>query len=760
MTRVLKFLLRCLLRLLYGVRVHGLENYHAAGDRVLIVANHTSLLDGILLYAWLPETPTFAVNTQIAGQRRFKPFLKFVDLFVMDPASPLSVKSMIKFIKQDKKAVIFPEGRITTTGVLMKIYDGPGLVADKAGAAVLPVAIDGAQLTRYSRMQGTGHISRFPRITIRVLPPEHFSISPDIKGHARREAAARQMQDLMFRIHYSTFDFHKTLFTAFLESIRRFGKKLVILEDINREPLDYKNLLVRIFILARLLKNQTSRNEHVGLLLPNANAAVITLMALQSLGRITALLNYTSGAQAILRACSIADIKVVYSSRRFIENAKLDNLAAKLEQELHIVYLEDLREHVTPLVKLSGLLASFRPEARYRRQAGRVDAASPSVILFTSGSEGAPKGVVLSHENILSNYAQVRCHINFNQNDTIFSCLPLFHSYGLNAGCLMPILGGTRTFLYPSPLHYHIIPELIYELGATLLFGTSTFFKGYARYANVYDFHSLRYAVAGAEKLREDTRQIWFDKFGIRIYEGYGVTEASPVISVNTPVVYKEGSVGPIVPGMEYYLKPVPGIEDGGKLVVRGPNVMLGYLLQEHQGEIKPPETERGPGWHDTGDIAIVDDDGHLRLLGRAKRFAKIGGEMISLMAVEELAMETWPNFNHAAINLPDERKGEKIILVTDNREANRRQIQETAKKLHYGELYIPRKVVLAEEMPLLSTGKIDYIHLAELVKREDEEGTGWISMLTHLMKKSDTEPDGNGENISESPSTTATDEP
>ena len=758
MNRFFKFLLRCLLKLLYRVRVNGLENYYAAGDRVLIVANHTSLLDGILLYAWLPETPTFAVNTQIAGQPRFKPFLKFVDLFIMDPASPLSIKSMIKFIRQDKKAVIFPEGRITSTGVLMKIYDGPGLVADKAEAAVLPIAIDGALLTPFSRMQGTGHISRFPRITITVLPPEHFKINPDLKGHARREAAARLMQDLMFRVHFATFDFHKTLFSALLESVRRFGKKQVILEDINREPLNYKNLLVRIFILARLLRSRTSPGEHVGLLLPNANATVITMMALQFLGRVTAMLNYTSGAQAILRASRIADIKIIYSSRKFIENAKLEQMMEKLEQEMEIVYLEDLRERVTPLDKLAGWLASIRPEAHYRRRTGGTDARSPSVILFTSGSEGAPKGVVLSHENILSNYAQVRCHINFNQKDIIFSCLPLFHSYGLNAGCLMPILGGTRTFLYPSPLHYHVIPELIYELGATLLFGTSTFYKGYARYANVYDFHSLRYAVAGAEKLREDTRQIWFDKFGLRIYEGYGVTEASPVISVNTPVVYKPDTVGPIVPGMEYYLKPVPGIENGGKLVVRGPNVMLGYLLHDHQGEIKPPETERGVGWHDTGDIATVDEDGHLRLLGRAKRFAKIGGEMISLTAVEELAMETWPNFNHAAINLPDERKGEKIILVTDNKDANRKQIQETAKKLHYGELYIPRKVVLAEELPLLSTGKINYVHLAELVKREDADGTGWISMLTHLMKKSDADM-VEAENNTASPSVNATDD-
>lgn len=757
MTGVIKFLLRCLLRILYGVKVHGLENYHAAGDRVLIVANHTSLLDGLLLYAWLPESPTFAINTHIAGQPRFRPFLKFVDLFIMDPASPLSVKSMIKFLKADRKAVIFPEGRITTTGVLMKIYDGPGLVADKTGATVLPVAIDGAQLTPFSRMHGSGHIKRFPRITIRILTPRHFTIDPDIKGHARREAAAEMMQNLMFDIYFSTYDYHKSLFSALLESRRRFGNKQVILEDFNREALDYKHFIIRSFILARLLKNQSSPGEHVGLLLPNANATVITFMALQCLGRVTAMLNYTSGAQAILRACSIADIKVVYSSRKFIENAKLGQLAEKLEQHLQIVYLEDLRERVTTLDKLAGFLGSIRPEAHYHGYAGRnIDAGKPAVILFTSGSEGVPKGVVLSHENVLSNYAQVRCHINFNQKDIIFSCLPLFHSYGLNAGCLMPILGGTRTFLYPSPLHYHIIPELIYELGATLLFGTSTFFKGYARYANVYDFHSLRYAVAGAEKLREDTRQTWFDKFGIRIYEGYGVTETSPVISVNTPVVYKQDTVGPIVPGMEYYLKPVAGIAEGGKLVVRGPNVMLGYLLHDHQGKIKPPQTERGIGWHDTGDIASVDGDGHLRILGRAKRFAKIGGEMISLTAVEELAMETWPNFNHAAINLPDERKGEKIILVTDCREADRKQIQDMAKQLHYGELYIPRRVVLAEELPLLSTGKIDYIHLTELVMQEDQEGTGWISKLTHLMKKPGPDAETGAEKNSESTTTSA----
>ena len=736
MTQAFKLLLRCLLKLLYRVQIIGLDNYHAAGNRVLIVANHTSLLDGVLLYAWLPETPTFAINTHIAQQTRFRWFLKFVDLFIMDPDSPLSVKSMIKFIKHDKKAVIFPEGRITTTGVLMKIYAGPGLVADKTGAMVLPVAIDGAQLSRFSYMQGTGHISWFPRITLRFLPPERFAINPAIKGHARREAAARALQNLMYKIHFSTYDFNKTIMSALLEASRRNGRHQVIIEDINREPLSYKMLITRALILARLVKRQTSPGEHVGVLLPNVNANIITFMALQFLGRVTAMLNYTAGVQAILKTCQIAGIKTVYTSRRFIENAKLQRLAQELEKHLQLVYLEELRAGMTGFDKLAGALGSLWPETCYRLHTRNSNPEAAAVILFTSGSEGTPKGVVLSHKNILANFAQVRCHINFNQSDLVFACLPLFHSFGLNAGCLMPILGGSKVFIYPSPLHYRIIPELIYELGATILFGTSTFFKGYARYAHIYDFHSLRYAVAGAEKLRDDTRQIWMDKFGIRIYEGYGVTESSPVISVNTPLVYRQDTVGPLVPGMEYYLEPVPGIADGGKLVVRGPNVMQGYLLHDRPGELNPPATRNGPGWHDTGDIATVDEEGHIRLLGRAKRFAKIGGEMISLTAVEELAMATWPNFNHAAIILQDDRKGEKIILVSDNHAATRRQIQDMAKQLHYSELYIPRKVVLAEQLPLLSTGKIDYLNLTELVIKEDQENSGWISMLTHLVKK------------------------
>ena len=736
MIKSLKFLLRCLLRLLYRVEVTGMEHYQEAGDRVLIVANHTSLLDCILLYAWLPETPTFAINTRIASKITSRFSQMFVDLFIMDPANPLSVKSMVKFLSQDKKAVIFPEGRVTTTGSLMKIYEGPGLIADKSGATVLPIAIDGAKFTPFSYLEKQGHIVWFPRIKLTILSPVKFDADDEIHGHDRRKLSATWMQDIMYLLTYSSFNHRTTIFAAMLNAAERFGKDRLILEDINREPISYKQLLTKAMILGRVIRKNTETDEHVGIMMPNVIGTSVTFLAVQYAARVPAMINFTGGIQTILRSCETGKIKTIYTSRKFIENADLQELATALEEKVCLIYLEDFRDRISVIDKLAGLIRSFYPVSHYRRISKGISPDDPAVILFTSGSEGSPKGVVLSHSNILSNYAQVSCHINFTPQDLIFSCLPLFHTFGLNAGFLMPLFGGSKIFLYPTPLHYRIIPELIYELEATILFGSNTFFKGYARHAHPYDFHTLRYAVAGAEKLRDETQQTWMEKFGIRIYQGYGVTETSPVISVNTPMESKPGAVGRPVSKMTYYLQPVEGIEEGGRLFVRGPNIMLGYLLPESEGKIQPPASDRGSGWYDTGDIARVDDDGYFYILGRAKRFAKIGGEMVSLIAVEELASQTWPGFNHAAVNLPDDRKGEKIILITDNKDALRKHFQVQIKKDKHGELYLPSKVLLAAELPVLGTGKTDYLTLTQMAQKAEDEGNSWIKKLTTFVKK------------------------
>ena len=271
--------------------------------------------------------------------------------------------------------------------------------------------------------------------------------------------------------------------------------------------------------------------------------------------------------------------------------------------------------------KVRGLIAGTTP--RVARKAN-----DPAVVLFTSGSEGTPKGVVLSHRNILANAAQALARVDANANDKVFNVLPVFHSFGLTGGMMMPLLAGIPIFMYPSPLHYRIVPELIYQTGATILFGTDTFLAGYARSAHAYDFRTLRLVLAGAEAVKDRTRQIYMDRYGIRLLEGYGVTETAPVLAMNTPMANRPGTVGRLSPLMEYRLDPVPGIEEGGRLSVRGPNVMLGYLRAENPGVLEA----LADGWHDTGDIVTIDAAGFITIKGRAKRFAKIAGEMVSLV--------------------------------------------------------------------------------------------------------------------------------
>jgi acyl-[acyl-carrier-protein]-phospholipid O-acyltransferase/long-chain-fatty-acid--[acyl-carrier-protein] ligase len=286
----------------------------------------------------------------------------------------------------------------------------------------------------------------------------------------------------------------------------------------------------------------------------------------------------------------------------------------------------------------------------------------------------------------------------------------MFHSFGFTIGTLLPVLNGMKTFFYPTPLHFSIIPEIAYETSATIMFGTNTFLSAYGKKAHPYDFYNLRYVVAGAEKLQENTRELWQDKFGIRILEGYGATETSPVVSVNTPMDYKAGTVGRILPHINYRLEPVDGIEEAGRLHVQGPSIMLGYLLSTSAGILQPTESIYGKGWYDTGDIVHVDDDGFLSIRGRSKRFAKVGGEMVSLTVVEQLAMKAWENANHAAISLPDIKKGEQIILITTQKQATVSELSKSSTGVTA--INLPKKILFIDAIPVMSTGKTDYVAL------------------------------------------------
>ncbi len=713
---MLKTMLRWLLLKLYRVELRGAEHLDNFSERTMVVANHTSFLDALLFYAFLPVTATFAINTYVARSWMGRAAGWFCSLFPLDPANPLSIRALIRRVEQGGCVVIFPEGRITVTGSLMKVYHGPGLVAERSRATVLPIRIDGAQYTPFSRLSGRVRLSWFPKITLNVQAPRCLYVDGRYRGRARREEAGRQLTDLMAELMFETANKDQTLVERLLEARRLHGGAHIVAEDVTRRPWTYNTLITRAAVLGAQLAKRSEAQETLGLLLPSTLATVATFWGLQLHGRVPAMLNYTVGAQGMRSACDTAVLRRVITSRQFIEKAKLQEAVAELAEKVELIYLEDIAATIDWMDKLTGWVQS-RFDRGLLRLAHR-DAKQRAVVLFTSGSEGVPKGVVLSHRNLSANIHQLVSRIDFNAQDVALNALPLFHSFGMTAGMLLPLTSGVRVFFYPSPLHYRVIPEVAYDINATILFGTNTFLGKYAQFADPYDFYSLRYVFAGAEKLQEEVRRIWSDKFGVRIFEGYGATETSPVIAGNTPLANRPGSVGRLMPGIEYRLLKVPGLDEGQRLQVRGPNVMLGYLLSDRPGVLVPPVTELGAGWYDTGDIVTIDAEGFVRICGRAKRFAKVAGEMVSLTSVEVLASKVWPKALHAAIAIPDARKGEQVVLLTTAAGAERAALLAQAQADGIGEINVPRQLRHVANMPVLGTGKIDYVAAKRLLER------------------------------------------
>jgi acyl-[acyl-carrier-protein]-phospholipid O-acyltransferase / long-chain-fatty-acid--[acyl-carrier-protein] ligase len=495
---------------------------------------------------------------------------------------------------------------------------------------------------------------------------------------------------------------------ALLAAMSRFGAAREIVEDQDRTALTYDRLLLGAMVLGRKLAEGTAERENIGVLLPNVNGCAVTFFGLLFRNRVPVMLNFTAGLRNLQSACDTAEVKTIITARKFIENAKLDDLVAALGQTRRIVWLDDVRAGIGTIDKIMGALDA---KLRARSLAAKCRRDDPAVILFTSGSEGKPKGVVLTHGNLIANTRQIAAagHDILRPEDIVFNPLPVFHSYGLTAGFLMGVLSGMKVVLYPSPLHYREVPRLIGKTKATILFGTDTFLVGYARAADKDDLGTIRYVITGAERVKEETRRLW-DPFGTTILEGYGCTECSPVLACNVPAMMKTGTVGPFLPAINWRLDPVEGIAEGGKLVVKGANVMAGYMLADRPGVIQPP----ADGWHDTGDIVTVDEDGCITIRGRAKRFAKIGGEMVSLAAIETMVADLWPGVNHVAVSLPDPRKGEQIILVTEQPNADRAALLAHAKAQGFPELWAPRAILVLEQIPVLGSGKIDYAGTSE----------------------------------------------
>lgn len=709
-----KSIFRTILKVLFKVEVSGLENYRKVEGNVVIVANHTSFLDAALIACFLPDNFSFAVNSEIAKRWYFKPFFKLANILEVDPTNPMAVKSMINLVKEGNRLVIFPEGRITMTGTLMKVYSGPAVIASKSDAQILPIRIDGAQYSPFSRLKGRVRIKLLPKITLTIMPAQKISVDESLMANEKREILAKKLYDLMTELVFETSNYEKPLFSSLIDAAKINGFSHKIIEDFTFKSLNYRQLLQKSFGLGFGLKKITKQQEMTGVLLPNSNTTAVVFFALQAFSRVPVMMNFSTGLSNLLSSAKTACLETIITSRNFVEKSDLREAIAKLEEQgQKIVYLEDFACKISIFDKIKGFLASYFAESFYSFYNRKTqDANLPCVVLFTSGSEGAPKGVVLSHKNIQANKCQLSSKIDLGVKDIVFNALPMFHSFGLTGATLLPILNGVKTFFYPSPLHYKIVPELVYSTNATILFGTNTFLSGYAKFAHNYDFYSLRYVFAGAEKVFDETKKVWAEKFGIRIFEGYGATETSPIISVNTAMENKAGSVGKALPGIKTNLVALEGIEDGKKLVVKGPNVMLGYLLADNPGVLKSALDSE----YDTGDIVFVDDEGYIFIKGRAKRFAKIAGEMVSLTLVESYLAKLWKDDVCAVVSVPDKKKGEQLVLVTDRKDAQKSEISAFFRDNGLTELSVPKVVVFVEKVPLLGTGKVDYVGVRDVV--------------------------------------------
>ena len=712
----MKFLLRLLARLCFRFRAYNTGALNTPGP-VLLVPNHVSWIDWLFLGIVLDEDWKFVTSSVTANSHWIlRKMMVNRRTFPVDNSSPYAVRDMAEHLQKGGRLVLFAEGRITRTGSLMKVFDGTGFLIRNTNAKVITCYLRGASRVRFVRHGGWK--KWFPKVTV------HFSTAltapgfPNVSNTAARQKVTGWLRDQMTLQQFETeMEFGpQNVLAAIAETAANIPKRIA-LEDVSLKELSYRRLMVGTSVLAHEWRRRLGPTvgETVGILLPNVNSLPLTLLSLWSLRKIPAMLNFSTGMPVMLLCVQLAGLKHLITSRQFLEKARL-NLGILEEAGIKIIYLEDVSPQISGFTKFTSLVRHTLSTGTGLRDTPILPT-DTAVVIFTSGSEGVPKGVELTHRNLLANVRQAIAVMDVTDEDRFFNALPLFHSFGLLGGTLFPLVRGCYTFLYPSPLHYRVVPTLIYDRVCTVLMGTNTFLNGYARKAHAYDFTSLRYLIAGAEKVQTATLDTWARKFGIRILEGYGATECSPLISLNTRMEPSVGSAGRLVPGMSYRLETVPGVEEGGRFFVRGPNVMKGYLNPDANAKFKELD-----GWYDTGDIVHVDADGYLHIRGRMKRFAKVSGEMVSLTAVEDALAGAFPIFGLrcavAVIAQPDEDKGEKLIAVTNESRLQLAEIRAAIRAKGLSNLCAPREVKYVQAIPKLGTGKTNHRELEKMINR------------------------------------------
>ncbi|GAB6422255.1 hypothetical protein bcgnr5378_36470 [Bacillus cereus] len=669
--------------------------------KTVLFANYTSFKDIVSLHEKLPSEVVFALTKN--EDKEVQNTLGRRKICVYDRLEAKSLELVKKEIEQDNPVLIFIEGEVRENGSMLYVQDEWIQYALNEDVNVIPIHVIPLE---DENLFVQGNKIQFPsKKTVEVTKGRFGrTIETENKRDMNVQEAGMLVMDI-FRDMLIQKSIPRTvnLYNCLVTRVNQ-GTSGRVKDEM--ADLSYGEFLRNVNVFSHMLKGYLSSLDKVGVLLPTSVVNSLILFSLFKLQKTPALLNYTHGAKTMLHCVETAELSTVITSKLFIKKAGLNEIVEELKEHgVEFLYVEDMRKDIKQLHKLKGVTDTTIN--------AKISGKEQEVILFTSGSENKPKGVVLTHRNLFANIRQALSVIEVKKDDVMCNVLPMFHCFGLTVGTLLPILEGISLVLHPNPLHYKGIPKLIRDTKTTILFGTATFFLMYGKNAKPYELHRIRIAITGAEKLQNEVSQMWMDDFGVRVLEGYGLSEASPIISVNTHAAYRKSTVGRVFPGIGYQVKQVEGIDDGGTLLIKGPNLMKGYLLH---GKGFVPHT----GWYDTGDVVEVDGDGFLKIVARLKRFAKIGGEMVSLQLVEDLAQGCYPQIQVAAVSVTDKKKGEKVILFTTDESVNLRDLKKHIKNHKESALYVPKTIHFVESLPLLGSGKVNYVELTALAEEKE----------------------------------------
>ena len=690
------------------VQLHGAEHLANLTASAVIIANSTRGQDAV----WIAEALRgkrlhFVLAQNWNNPEQLRKQLQPHVVSLLEIGDTDAVKQVLQSDTGCDHAVFFPADQARFSGGIGKVFTLAARYAEKhCNGCYVPIYISFAD-----------HLApdtQSVRITVcapcKRLPPT------GLRGARLRCWHESSLRMMLEQACFAASDLQTTLPRLLIAKASRYGmsKRLFTQVMPERREITYRTMLRGCFALGTLLSGRYEPGQRVGLMLPTAAGSAVAFYACQFAGLVPVMLNFGAGNANVVSACSTANVAGVLTSSALLSNFDAARSAAdalrKHSVELHM--LEDFRDNLPLSSKLAALRGTLWPSVGLAALPGRLlTPDSEAVVLFTSGSEGAPKGVVLTQRNVLANAMQILARIPLDADDLLFNSLPLFHSFGMIGGLILPVAGGLSTLQFPSPLMFQQIPATIRAERATIMFSTSTFLSQYGNTAHPSDFNSLRLVVAGGEQLKATVREAWLAKFGKRVLEGYGLTETAPAIAVNIDDANVEGSIGLPLPGVEFRIEPIAGVDVGGRLVLQGPNVMRGYLLPGGQGDIATNEA----GEHDSGDIATVDDSGYLSIVGRVKRFAKVAGEMVPLGRIEEVLEQQFGEATCAAVASADERRGETIMLVTTVTDLSRDRVVELLRTAQLPDLWVPRTIVTAEAMPLLATGKKDYPAVSKL---------------------------------------------